>query len=376
MNHIVIDTNVIHLDFKLRNARIVSLCDTAAVLGHKVYIPEVVIDEVVKQYNETAENYIYSFNKALKKLSDLSTAPIPQIPIDVQVFANYHNELANRIKQLGIGIIPYPNTEHKKMVERELNKKKPFKDSTKGYRDALIWESIIEHTQKNVSTCNIIFLTENSKDFAAKDKKGLHADLIADCDSKGIPLSSISLITNVNDFINIEIIGKSTEIKDKLTKLQKDGSIGNMNFKQLIQDYISKDMLDNLISSSDFDSYSGYAPGIYENPEITSIENVSCQFKTIRKISNDTILIQSEVSVQADLDCFIYRADLPLIDDSKIPMIIDYEWNDHYLAASDSAIFKFQFNILVDPEFNDVKSVEENIQQVKYATGYTFNQFN
>ena len=45
MNNIIIDTNIIYLDFKLRNARIVSLCDTADILEHKVYIPEVVIDE-------------------------------------------------------------------------------------------------------------------------------------------------------------------------------------------------------------------------------------------------------------------------------------------------------------------------------------------
>ena len=45
MNNIIIDTNIIYLDFKLRNARIVSLCDTADILGHKDYIPEVVIDE-------------------------------------------------------------------------------------------------------------------------------------------------------------------------------------------------------------------------------------------------------------------------------------------------------------------------------------------
>lgn len=98
--------------------------------------------------------------------------------------SNYRNELNNRIKQLGIGIIPYPNTGHKIMVARELGKKKPFKDSTKGYRDALIWDSVMEHTQKYSSNCGIIFLTANSKDFADKDKKDLHTDLIADCISE------------------------------------------------------------------------------------------------------------------------------------------------------------------------------------------------
>lgn len=377
MNHIIIDTNVIHLDFKLNKARIVTLCNTSTILGHEIFIPEVVIDEIVKQYDEKAEEYINSFNTALKKLSDLSTSPITQTPIDAKGFiSNYRNELNNRIKQLGIGIIPYPNTGHKIMVARELGKKKPFKDSTKGYRDALIWDSVMEHTQKYSSNCGIIFLTANSKDFADKDKKGLHADLIADCVSNGIPTTSIRLVTDIQNFIDNEIILRSTELKEKFNQLQQDGGLGDIDFIQLIQDYISKDMLDNLISSNDFDSYPGYAPGLYENPEISSIEKVSCSFNTIREISSDTILIQSEVSVQVDLDCFIFRADLPLIDDSKFPTIIDYEWNDHYVLASDSATFKFQFNILTDTNFKNVKSIEDNLQQVKYSTGYTFNQFN
>lgn len=374
MNHIIIDTNVIHLDFKLNKARIVTLCNTSTILGHEIFIPEVVIDEIVKQYDEKAEEYINSFNKALKKLSDLSTSPITQTPIDAKGFiSNYRNELNNRIKQLGIGIIPYPNTGHKIMVARELGKKKPFKDSTKGYRDALIWDSVMEHTQKYSSNCGIIFLTANSKDFADKDKKDLHTDLIADCISNGIPTTSIRLVTDIQNFIDNEIILRSTELKEKFNQLQQDGGLGDIDFIQLIQDYISKDMLDNLISSNDFDSYPGYAPGLYENPEITSIEKVSCSFNTIREISSDTILIQSEVSVQVDLDCFIFRADLPLIDDSKFPTIIDYEWNDHYVLASDSATFKFQFNILADTNFKNVKSIEDNLQQVKYSTGYTFN---
>ena len=377
MNHIIIDTNVIHLDFKLNKARIVTLCNTSTILGHEIFIPDVVIDEIVKQYDEKAEEYINSFNKALKKLSDLSTSPITQTPIDAKGFiSNYRNELNNRIKQLGIGIIPYPNTGHKIMVARELGKKKPFKDSTKGYRDALIWDSVMEHTQKYSSNCGIIFLTANSKDFADKDKKDLHTDLIADCISNGIPTTSIRLVTDIQNFIDNEIILRSTELKEKFNQLQQDGGLGDIDFIQLIQDYISKDMLDNLISSNDFDSYPGYAPGLYENPEITYIEKVSCSFNTIREISSDTILIQSEVSVQVDLDCFIFRADLPLIDDSKFPTIIDYEWNDHYVLASDSATFKFQFNILTDTNFKNVKSIEDNLQQVKYSTGYTFNQFN
>ena len=53
MNHIIIDTNVIHLDFKLNKARIVTLCNTSTILGHEIFIPE-----VVKSKNSNALQHI------------------------------------------------------------------------------------------------------------------------------------------------------------------------------------------------------------------------------------------------------------------------------------------------------------------------------
>ena len=54
-----------------------------------------------------------------------------------------------------------------------------------------------------------------------KTKKNLHADLIADCAFQGIPSTSIKLITDVQNFIDKEIIGRSTELKEILTKLHR-----------------------------------------------------------------------------------------------------------------------------------------------------------
>ena len=48
-----------------------------------------------------------------------------------------------QIRRLNINIIPYPSTSHKDLVSRDLARKRPFQESGKGYRDALIWESLL-----------------------------------------------------------------------------------------------------------------------------------------------------------------------------------------------------------------------------------------
>lgn len=145
MKHIIIDTNVVHLDYMLNKSRIMALCSTCDSLDHVVFMPDVVIDELVKQYREEIQGYTEQYNSALHQLTRRN-APVANNPLDpVVLTSKYEDSLRARIAQLRIKIISYPQTAHKEMVARELNKKKPFKDSKKGYRDSLIWDSIIEH---------------------------------------------------------------------------------------------------------------------------------------------------------------------------------------------------------------------------------------
>lgn len=63
MKHIIIDTNVVHWDYFLKGTNITTLCSTELRLGHRVYMPKVVVDEIVRQYEEDAEEQCRLFNK-------------------------------------------------------------------------------------------------------------------------------------------------------------------------------------------------------------------------------------------------------------------------------------------------------------------------
>ena len=60
-------------------------------------------------------------------------------------------------------IMPYPDISHKRVVERDLARRKPFKRDGSGYRDYLIWENV-----KSLllwGTERVILITNNPKDF-------------------------------------------------------------------------------------------------------------------------------------------------------------------------------------------------------------------
>lgn len=372
MKHIIIDTNVVHLDYHLNGVRITGLCSSCDRLDHKVFVPEVVIDEMVKQYRDEVNECAEQINNALVKLKKRKVQ-IQQQSIDSDLITtDYEQQLRDRINALGIQIIPYPKTAHKEMVARELNRRKPFKDSTKGYRDSLIWESIKEHCKHTPKGDDIIFLTENSDDFASKDKQTFHPDLIEDCVNAGIDQEHIQLVTGVHKYIENEIIGRAEELQELFKELSCKHGVGDIDVQQVIRDYVDKKLISYYVAGDIYGESISFAPGYYENSEVVEMEIESVRYDSIRELSHEQILIQSTVVVKAEIDAFIYKGDLPLIDDNSLPYIFDDDWNEHYVAASDFATFTLSVNIVCDKGLTDVLNIEDEVIQVDYKTGYHF----
>lgn len=372
MKHIIIDTNVIHLDYHLKGVRITGLCSSCERLDHRVFIPEVVIDEMVKQYRDEVNECTEQINNALNKLKKRNVQIQLQSIDSALITSGYERQLRDRINILGIHVIPYPKTAHKEMVARELNRRKPFKDSTKGYRDSLIWESIKEYCKQVPKGDDIVFLTENSDDFASKDKKTFHPDLIEDCVNAGIDQEHIQLVTGVYKYVENEIIGRFEELQELFQELCSKYGVGDIDVQQEIRDYVDKKLISYYIAGDIYGESMSFAPGYYENPEVMEMEIGSIRYDSIRELSHEQILIQCTVIVEAEIDAFIYKGDLPLIDDNSLPYIFDDDWNEHYVAANDFATFTLSLNIVCDKGLTDVLNIEDEVMQIDYKTGYHF----
>lgn len=200
----------------------------------------------------------------------------------------------------------------------------------------------------------------------------MHPDLIADCEALGYDVRKLTLIPGVHKYIEQEIVSKSVELEELLELLRASDYLGEINVLKCVEDFITQENMDIYINGDFYGESMVYVPGYYENPVIAGMETHSINFTSIHEISQTELLVKCSLEIELDLDVFIYHGDIPLIADNMLPFIFDYVWNDHYAAASDSAIFKLQLNIVCDNGMKNIISLDDEVIQVDYATGYHF----
>ena len=123
---IIIDTNIFCQDYFLEKPHFRVLFEGASVIPATIHVPEVVIDELINRYREVLEESLLKFNNAVRALHSLTKQDSKGgIDIDVQL-ESYKSFLLSKLKERGVEIVAYPEITHKKIVERDLARKKPF----------------------------------------------------------------------------------------------------------------------------------------------------------------------------------------------------------------------------------------------------------
>lgn len=204
--NIVLDTNVLHDDYFLKNTQLTCLIEESSA---KLFIPKVVVDEHIGHYKKDCEN-LRNQHSTTEELERILGLPSTEEFIDVKVSVNqYKDTLMDRLKELNIEILSYPKTSHEKVVERIYEKKKPFgvnkkkkEFSEKGYKDYLIWESILKLAKEIKEP--IYFVTRNPKDFGDgnDEKYRLHKDFIEDLNDIGIDTNNIKLFSDLEKLLS------------------------------------------------------------------------------------------------------------------------------------------------------------------------------
>ena len=199
---IVLDSNVIiEKNWRLSGPDIQLLHKAVGRAGIEIFVPEVVIQEVVnarrirlKERLKKAVHHIHSVNKVV---SQTESIPIPEVNVREEV-KSFEELLRRRIDELGASKPDYEGISHSTLVAKALHRKKPFGTKDRGYRDGLIWETIIRNVaDKNDVT---IFVTNNTKDFC--DSNGeLHTDLKQELEERGFRRNSVIVYRSLTEVI-------------------------------------------------------------------------------------------------------------------------------------------------------------------------------
>jgi hypothetical protein len=174
----------------------------------EILIPKIVIEEVLNRFRESLEKKYKSYVESRRRIMELAgkKAEDDVSDKDIQeILKNHQQRLTYRFSRRGYRILDYPSMQHVDMVRRALGRVKPFAPDGRGYRDALIWYSIIEEMRRDPTEA--LFVTENTKDFASGqgDNATLHLALARDLAENNLPPRAVGLVTSLDALIRTHL---------------------------------------------------------------------------------------------------------------------------------------------------------------------------
>lgn len=238
---IIVDTNQFVSDFSLSSTRWGNLIDYLAKTESTLRIPRVVWDELYVNF----ENRLKDFRKKIDDATDQYNRiinfnsqthgfrgrehhlKIPEDTLSSSEFAErYLAQVKNKLR-LGKGaFLEIENRWYDEIYKRSLIHKKPFSDeSDKGFKDSLLWKSVISLAKKpGYADAPVIFISSNTKDFcASKGANELHPDLNREAESVGL---NVVFFDGLDSFfkgwsaeaLDIDFVALNKEIDEKLLR--------------------------------------------------------------------------------------------------------------------------------------------------------------
>jgi hypothetical protein len=192
---ILLDTNAFQSNWAVKGNNLLMLSDLAWRGIVQVVVSEVTVRECARQFEKRLREFRDAGRQFAEAMGqEFSGANIPG--------EEYEKVLRSRLKEMHFHILPLPDVDHKHLVDRDLAHKKPFDQSGRGYRDALIWLSCLK--QATDGTSKLIVVSANKKDFGGKDGC-LHEDLSDE-------------VRNISRDCEIYLCSSIDELSDKFLK--------------------------------------------------------------------------------------------------------------------------------------------------------------
>lgn len=345
---IVLDTNIFCRDFYAKGTQLQLLLKMGNII-----VPEIVVDETLNKHKEKLRE---SGNAVLKKLEEYNRLTYNQITIDFDAcYADeddrYEKFLTNLL--LEHAAYPpqgYPDISHKEVVDRALLRKKPFKpDGREGYRDYLVWRTMLEVVKRCAEP--IHFISENPKDFADEnDKKKLHPDLLEEMQQLQIESTQLTYWCSLKDFVD-KVVKPELKKLDDEQRLKQD-LMKNVQFMKSVSGY-----LDEHLNGFDVRAYDVFVPG--EKPVIESFEEgFESDIQEVSRIENDKILVTMRCNYMSVVQSEISKAEATSLPQECLADSIIEEISGNVLAVHTEVPIDVLLEIIFDMGTATVDTVE------------------
>ncbi|MCO4237998.1 PIN domain-containing protein [Pseudarthrobacter sp. MDT3-28] len=186
---VILDANPLFGLATLSSANFKKLLALAKTGDVRLVIPDVVVQELARQaakdFNDRCSalrDAVTRFNRISGAASEIGLVFTPSVAHVVGASstdrATLYDALSAFLRGMNVESPTYPDVSVEDLLARDLDYRKPFNENGKGFRDALIWETIRELCRGLAGLeAQVVFVTKNHTDFCGGKDKALHPHL-------------------------------------------------------------------------------------------------------------------------------------------------------------------------------------------------------
>lgn len=354
---IFLDSSIFCSDFHLTSTNFELLKAYISKGGSWLCLSEIVIDEVKNKYKEKITTQFQKVNSEIRELNKIILLDIPLVTEElIKKELNDYDSFWDMFPfEYGNGSSEgYPKNSHKEIVQRALERKKPFKEDGKdGYRDYLIWLTFLD-VVSHYTMENACFVTLNTRDFSDPiNKAELHPQLKKDIEEKGISLSRVLYFTSLKDFIEQQVkpeLQVITEHEKLIEELKADRS----GFMELYENALTKKL-----QGLDLTGYEVFIMEESENPSVDSVDEVSeTDIEGVSEVTKTELLLTIRAQVLCNIGFYIYKSDYLIMKDTSQFSVVNSNWNEHYILAETPIELAISLEVVYDKDKKQIKSMD------------------
>lgn len=305
---VVLDATVFCADFQMRgNAFRIFLAGFRRA-GLQPCVPESVTDEVLNKHRQNCDELAIEAQRLAHRAARLVGRDVLPVVADKEYTNNLYSiylcDFLSIKNDYDFERFPYPSISHKELAKRALRRRRPFRENEVGYRDSLLWLSILEHLAQQREP--IAFTTNNTRDFGGSGD--LHEQLREDLKEIGLSSEFVQLFQTLEE-LNHALILPTLQRLDNIRLRLEDGS-GRLSLRNWIPD--------NLPSLFWDEEGLGPLEPDHGDCRLSGIEKVhSIIIDAVRQVNREQILLSATTEVDAVIDVSADWGDYLAFDDVR-----------------------------------------------------------
>lgn len=328
---VFLDSNILIRENFFRSSFSTLFLRATLFLGIGIVIPRIVMDEVEGNYPLRLIEKNKQFDKLRREINNLTEKDIDGLNL-VHETKRHKRRMRKLEKTENVEILPYPKLSLRRIVKASYESRKPFKDNGEGYKDYVIWKSIVSYINSLDEDDELHFVTENVKDFCLKkdDAFVLHPDLHRQIEGNN---DAIIVHTSLRRFFE-EVV------KQKLKGIEMS-DLPELSLEQL-QEIAMQQVEEPLLYRSAY----GIEGLQFENDvTVAGVHNVRIDGWEVSELDDDEVLISFVGFAELEMDGYIEKYEYDLEEHAEL-FISDPDWNERVMAVSQTIETPIQIDIV------------------------------